>query len=70
MALNESPGTSRRRPAPLRSAFVGAVIGSKQTNSVPRGANTCAAGYPDSSSTVIVRPPPATRKADRDARPS
>jgi colicin import membrane protein len=43
-AVNASPGATRRRPWPLRRAFAGAVIGSKQTKSAPAGENTCAAG--------------------------
>jgi hypothetical protein len=31
-----------REVRPVTSAFVGAVIGSKQTKSLPGGANTCA----------------------------
>jgi hypothetical protein len=33
-----------RNPAPLRSAFGGATIGSKQMHCAFRGANTCAHG--------------------------
>jgi hypothetical protein len=43
-AVNASPGATWRRPWPLRSAFAGAVIGSKQMNGAPGGENTCAAG--------------------------
>ena len=38
------PGSAIRRPSPERSAFTGAVIGSKQMNSSPAGAKTCAYG--------------------------
>ena len=43
-ARYDSPGPTTVRPAPLFSAFVGAVIGSKQMNSCPGGANACAYG--------------------------
>ena len=39
-----SPGASMRNPAPLRRAFGGATIGSKQMHCAFRGANTCAQG--------------------------
>jgi hypothetical protein len=42
LAANASPGAVRRRRRPLRSASIGAVIGSKQMKSLPTGAKTCA----------------------------
>ena len=43
LAPNTSPGsTNGQLPSPM--ALVGAVIGSRQTNSAPAGANTCAYG--------------------------
>ncbi len=41
-ARYDSPGATTVRPVPPFSAFVGAVIGSKQMNSCPGGANACA----------------------------
>ena len=43
-AVNDRPGGTQRKPSPLRSTFVGAVIGSKQTNWPPGGEKICAAG--------------------------
>ena len=39
-AVNSAPGSTRRSESPVTSALVGAVIGSKQMKSSPRGANT------------------------------
>jgi hypothetical protein len=43
-ARKSSPGSTSRRPSPVASALVGAVIGSKQMKSLPGGAYTCATG--------------------------
>jgi hypothetical protein len=43
-AVNDSPGATWRSPSPLRNAFVGAVMGSKQMNALPGDAKTWAAG--------------------------
>src|SRR3954451_5160081 len=64
-ALNESPGATVRTPVPVRSAFVGAVIGSKQMNALPAGAKTWPSGNPRSNVTVSRRPPPATENVAR-----
>ena len=43
-ASKSSPGATERSPSPDSSAFVGAVIGSKQIRSSPAGAYNCAVG--------------------------
>lgn len=67
--MNSSPGATVRRPTPEHSAFVGAVIGSKQMNGAPGDENTCAAGNPASRLTWISRPKTISCRAAHAARP-